>query len=76
MVKLMFNGCAHANFLSHDNRPSTRVAAKRPPCTQAVLAVNFAWARQFSVNFTTTTAWLQGFPPLLPLKTIVLDRDA
>ena len=25
---------------------------------------------QLTFNFTTTTAWLKGFPPLLPLKTI------
>ena len=38
-----------------------------PPCTRAVVVVNFAWARQLNANFTTTTAWLQGFPTLLPL---------
>ena len=49
-----------------------RGAASRPPCTRAVVVVNFAWARELNDNFLTTTAWLQGFPPLLLLKTMLI----
>ena len=57
---------------SSGGNPCTQ-ALRAPPCTQAVLVVIFAWAREISANFTRTPAWLHGFPPLLPQTTISIS---
>ena len=65
LVKFALISCAHAKI-------TTRTAwvhggaLRAPPCTEAVVVVIFAWAREISANFTRTPAWLHGYPPLLP----------
>ena len=59
--------------LYHDLSPSTWGRAKRAPCTQAVIVVNFAWAREINANFATMSAWLHGCRALLPQKSIAVN---
>ena len=67
MVKIAFDSRAHAKLTTKTARVQGGPRSDLPR-TQAVLVVDFAWARELNVNSSTMTAWLQGFPPLLPLK--------
>ena len=45
-------------------------ARSAPPCTRAVIVLEFPWARELNANSSTMSAWLRGCRSLLPKKRI------
>ena len=73
-MKLAFSSRAPARTTSTKTRARRGGVGREAalPCSQAVLVVKRAWARELNANLTTSTAWLHSDPTLVPLKGVAL----